>query len=386
VAVLDTGFHGYQAHLGTTLPLTVQVCSFRFDGNLEAKDSEHGILCAEVIHTLAPEAELLLANWEPECPDQFLAAVRWARRQGARIISCSIIMPSWSDCEGHGRVHEELVRLLAPPSPPQDGGGRGGGGDALFFASAGNTAQRHWSGPFEDGGDGYHVWRDAAGAADRENSIRPWGSDRVSVELCCPSTSAYEVTVSDASTETIVGRTQSIDRGGAGSAVVAFMPEPGHEYRVRVRRPPHLPPPRVGGDKGGAGEFHLVVLGGSLRYSRSEGSIPFPGDGCEVIAVGAADATGRRLVYSSCGPKHGAAKPDLVATVPFPSRWRARPFSGTSAAAPQAGALAALLWSRHADWNAQQIRTALQNATCPCSANSPAWEIGHGLLRLPRPD
>ena len=29
-------------------------------------------------------------------------------------------------------------------------------------------------------------------------------------------------------------------------------------------------------------------------------------------------------------------KPDLVATVPFPSGWRTRPFSGTSAAAPQA--------------------------------------------------
>ena len=81
-----------------------------------------------------------------------------------------------------------------------------------------------------------------------------------------------------------------------------------------------------------------------------------------------------------------AAKPDLVATVQFPSRWRPRPFAGTSAAAPQASALAALLWSRHSDWNASQIRNALQNAARPCSANSPAWETGHGLLRLPSPE
>lgn len=375
VAVLDTGFHGYQAHLGTTLPPAVQVCSFRFDGNLEAKDSEHGILCAEVIHTLAPEAELLLANWEPECPDQFLAAVRWARRQGARILSCSIIMPSWSDCEGHGRIHEELTHLLAPPSPLQNGGGRGGAGDALFFASAGNTAQRHWSGPFEDGGGGYHIWRDAAGAAHRENVLHPWGGERVSVELCCPNPSVYEVVVSDAVTEKIVGRAQSTHEGGTGSAVVAFMPERGRDYQARVRSL---------GNAGG--EFHLVVLGGGLCHASSAGSIPFPGDGSEVLAVGAVDASGRRLAYSSCGSKHGAAKPDLVATVPFPSRWRSRPFAGTSAAAPQAGALAALIWSRHTDWKAGQIRMALQNAARPCSASSPAWETGHGLLRLPPVD
>ncbi len=369
VAVLDSGFHGYQAHLGAALPRSVQVRSFRFDGNLEAKDSSHGLLCAEVIHAIAPEAELLLANWEPEHPEQFLAAVRWARQQGARILSCSIIMPSWSDCAGHGRIHDELTRLLGPGD---------GAGDALFFASAGNTAQRHWSGPFEDGGDGYHVWKDAAGAAHRENVIHPWGSERVSVELCCPSASAYEVLVSDVGTERIVSRARSTDGGSTGSAVAAFVPEPGRDYQVRIRR---LNSASSGTTS--AIPFHLVVLGGSLRHTSSAGSIPFPGDGNEVIAVGAVDATGRRLAYSSCGPKGGAAKPDLVATVPFPSRWRPRPFAGTSAAAPQAGALAALLWSRHPDWNAQQIRMALLNAAHPCVASSPAWETGRGILHLP---
>src|SRR5262245_59084281 len=37
VAVLDSGFSGYQAHLGAALPPTVKTRSFRFDGNLEAK-------------------------------------------------------------------------------------------------------------------------------------------------------------------------------------------------------------------------------------------------------------------------------------------------------------------------------------------------------------
>ncbi len=365
VAILDSGFHGYREHLGKALPKSVSVRSFRFDGNLEAKDSQHGILCAEVIHSLAPEADLLLANWEPEHPQQFLAAVRWARREGARIVSCSIIMPTWSDCEGRGRVHDELTRLLSPT---------GGEGHALFFASAGNTAQRHWSGSFEDGGDGYHVWKRDDGIALTENVIRPWGRERVSVELCCPSGDRYEVSVLDASTKEVVTGATSREIGGANCAVAAFIPETDREYRVRVHA--------LGKAKG---KFHLVVLGGSLLHARSVGSIPFPGDGAEVIAVGAVDTLGRRLTYSSCGAKGGPIKPDFVATVPFPSGWRSRPFAGTSAAAPQAGALAALLWSRHPEWKAEQIREALQNATRPCSADSATWETGRGLMRLPEP-
>ncbi len=358
IAVLDSGFNGYRAHLGRALPRDVKTHSFRFDGNLEAKDSQHGILCAEVIHTLAPEAKLLLANWEPEHPDQFLYAVRWACREGARIISCSVIMPTWSDCEGHGRIHEELARLL--------------GGDVLFFASAGNTALRHWSGPYEEGGAGYHVWRHTDDGAQTDNPIAPWGSERVSVELCCPSGAGYELSVWDATSEESIGRMRSVNARGSGHAVVGFFPESGHDYRVRVRRL-----------RTESGRFHLVVLGGGLRYASSPGSIPFPGDGPEVLAVGAVDSTGRRLGYSSCGLKRGAMKPDLVAAVPFPSGWRARPFAGTSAAAPQGAALAALVWSRHLDWNARLVGNALKDAARPCSPDSAAWERGHGMIRLP---
>src|SRR5262249_46282740 len=68
IAVLDSGFRGYREHLGKSLPAHVTMKSFRGDGDLEAKPSQHGILCAEVLHALAPEAELLLANWDPNRP------------------------------------------------------------------------------------------------------------------------------------------------------------------------------------------------------------------------------------------------------------------------------------------------------------------------------
>jgi hypothetical protein len=364
VAILDTGFCGYREHLGKALPASVRVHSFRRDGNLEARDSRHGILCAEVVHTLAPDAELLLANWETEQPEQFLDAVRWARGQGARVMTCSLIMPTWSDGAGHGPVHEELTRLVGRGDRP---------GDVLFFASAGNIAQRHWGGAFRDAGDGWHVWAPGETGPVIDNPIHPWGGERVSVELYW-SSGSYELVVRDTTTDREIGRAQTqvlSPREGVPHAVVAFMPQERHAYSARVSRLDN-----------GSGPFHLAVLGGGLRCSRRRGSIPFPGDGHEVMAVGAVDASGRRCDYSACGPTLEQVKPDLVAQVPFPSSWRPLPFSGTSAASPQAAALAALVWSRHADWNAQAVRDTLRLAARPSPA-ALKWEMGQGLIHLP---
>jgi subtilisin family serine protease len=125
------------------------------------------------------------------------------------------------------------------------------------------------------------------------------------------------------------------------------------------------------------------VLGGGLRYSVRRGSIPFPGDGPEVVAVGAVGADGHRLAYSSCGPNSPRPKPELVAPVPFPSLWRSRPFAGTSAAAPQAAALAVLLWSRHPDWTPLQVRATLCSAARHAGTTRHNCDTGYGQIHLP---
>jgi subtilisin family serine protease len=367
VAVLDSGFRGYRSHLGKALPAQVTVRSFRKDGNLEARDSQHGILCAEVIHALAPEAELLFANWDADSPAQFLDALRWARRQGAKVVSCSLIMPSWSDGEGGGAVNEAAAQIA--------GSGREAG-DLLCFACAGNTAQRHWCGPFHDGGDGFHEWCPGR----KDNTLRPWGHDKVSVELYWQPGANYDLYVFDATTGKEVGR--SLLRLGAkrnaarGCAVVRFTPEAHHTYRVRVHGGR-----RTGHDK--PGSFHLVVLGGGLDCSTAQGSISCPADGPAFLAVGAVDGDGRRVSYSSCGPNSCRPKPDFVAPVPFPSLWRDRPFAGTSAAAPQAAALAALWWSRYPDWTAAQVGAGLRKSARDLGPPGHDCETGYGLIRLP---
>jgi hypothetical protein len=360
VAIIDTGFRGWRKQLGKALPAHVTVHSFRKDGNLEYRDSQHGILCGEVVHTLAPDADLLFANWEPGHEDQFLAAVRWAREQGARIVSVSVITPSWSDGAGGGTVHRALSNLLGPGTKP---------GDQICFASAGNTTDRHWAGHFHDGGDGWHCWHEKL----TDNALTPWGDDEIYVELYGRAGGTYELHVYDADTGREVGHAATdphqVDRL---SAAVRFSPVTGHSYRLRVR---HVAGP--------AGDFHICTTFASLGYTTAGANVCFPGDGKEVVALGAVDEQLHRQGYSACGTNLPRPKPDLVAVVPFPSSFRARPFGGTSAAAPQAAAMAALCWSRHPDWSAARIRQAMQSAAIDLNTPGPDFETGYGLIHVP---
>ncbi|MGE3808743.1 MAG: S8 family serine peptidase [Gemmataceae bacterium] len=358
VAILDSGFRGYRDHLGKALPKQVTVKSFRQDGDLEARDSQHGILCAEIIHAVAPAAELLFANWDTDQPQQYLKAAQWARQQGARIISCSIIMPSWSDGEGGGDIANAFADIL----------GRGDRkGDVVCFASAGNTAERHWAGNFKPGENGWHQWE----TGKTQNAVSPWNTDRVSVELYYKTGADYDLVVVDQAGKR-VGRMLEHPGNDRSCRVVVFLPEEWNNYRVLLRL-----------RKGEASPFHLVVLGGGLAMARKNGSIPFPGDTRGVCAVGAVYDDGNRASYSSCGPNSVRPKPDLVATIPFPSLWRERPFTGTSAAAPQAAGLAALVWSMHPDWSADKVRFTLQSAARDLGPTGHDHETGFGHVSLP---
>lgn len=362
VAILDSGFRNYREQLGKSLPSQVVVKSFRADGNLEARDSQHGILCGEVVHALAPDAEILLINWEPDSPERFLDAVRWSRQQGAQIISCSVIMPSWSDGEGGGPIHTALTQILGKGSTNPD---------VLFFASAGNTAKRHWSGTFRDHGDGWHEWKPGV----TENTLYPWGKERVSVELCWSGTANYDLYVYEGESAVEVAR--SIARPGEQrcSAVARFQADPAKRYSFRVKASGPNPAP-----------FHCVALHSGLEHFSTRGSICFPADGPEVLAIGAVDENLRRMYYSSCGPNSICPKPNLVASVPFPSLWREKPFAGTSAASPQAAGVAAVLWSRNINWPADKVKAALHTSAQDLGTPGHDVEFGYGLLRLPDDD
>jgi subtilisin family serine protease len=356
VAILDTGFRGYREFEGRFLPNNILTKTLRTDGDLESRNSQHGILCAEIVHALAPDAELMLVSWQPDSPDSFVRAIDFAKNAGAKIITCSVIMPCWSDGEGGGPTHAALRPII---------GSGYSANDLLCVTCAGNLAKRHWSGAFNDDGQGNHRWPGGASV----NHITAFGDEAISAEVFWPGRGAYSLRVADEHGRE-VGRAQSTAMQPR-SAVVRFLPRPKGTYMIQVRH-----------DGGPAGPFHLAVLGASLTHHAASGSIPFPGDGPEWFTVGAWE-NGRRAEYSSCGPNSAAPKPDVVAAVPLASAWRPQPFGGTSAAAPQAAGLAALYWSKNPKATANEIRTVLRIAARDVHDPGFDYETGFGLLRLP---
>src|SRR5262249_34285005 len=155
--------------------------------------------------------------------------------------------PSWSDGEGGGAVNDEVTRLL--------GDGKGAG-DVLCFASAGNTAQRHWSGPFRADDAGFHQWR----RGQASHGLKPWATERGGGGLYGRTGLPVTLSVFDATTGASVGSSDVrplLLGSDGGCAVVRFLPQPHHVYRVQVRA-------ARGPGPAEAAAFHLSVLGAGL--------------------------------------------------------------------------------------------------------------------------
>lgn len=141
VAILDVGFAGYQSLMGTELPNIPSSHIRSFAGDISGNGEEHGTAVAEVVFDVAPEAEMYLVNASNEV--EFDNAVDWLIEQRVDVINTSWVYPCGGPVNGTGRVNE-WVRRSAEAG-------------ILWVASAGNFAERHWSGRFSDtDGDGWH--------------------------------------------------------------------------------------------------------------------------------------------------------------------------------------------------------------------------------------
>src|SRR5205823_1612561 len=116
--------------------------------------------------------------------------------------------------------------------------------------------------------------------------LTPWGEDRVSVELYWQAdANDYDLAVTD-DRGASVGRCATHRGDDRCCSVVSFKPEGHCTYQVQLRQ-----------TRGQGGPFHLVVLGGGLRYATRQGSIACPADNPAVLAVGAVHGDGRRASY-----------------------------------------------------------------------------------------
>ncbi len=137
IAIIDGGFQGYSAKLGGELPASVVVKNF-VDGQPDAEvdaTTPHGTACAEIVHDMAPSAQLYLIKIATDADlDQ---AVSYAIAQGVDVISTSLTFLNVTPGDGTGRFATMADRARAA--------------GILWVTAAGNYRETHWSGTSTDG-------------------------------------------------------------------------------------------------------------------------------------------------------------------------------------------------------------------------------------------
>ena len=146
IGIIDLGFAGYASLLGTELPASVTTQDFCGGGLTTA--TEHGTAVAEIVHEVAPGAQLYLICFNTEV--DLASAEAYAKAQGIKIINHSV---SWFDTwrgDGNGPAG-------TPDATVKDARNNG----ILWVNAAGNQGQNHWNGTYVDDGCGFAVFNPA---------------------------------------------------------------------------------------------------------------------------------------------------------------------------------------------------------------------------------
>jgi Subtilase family len=373
---------------------TFKDATFPVVGNLGCKapgSSSHGAAVGEIVKEMAPATTVVGYCIENEVDLGNAAAL--AQQDGARVIVESL---SWLN-GGPGTA------AGAAQDTPQGIAELAHDRGVLWVNSAGNFAQRHWSGGFSDAdGDG---WTEFA-AGDEGNSVTvPGGrtlcgylkwndwptsgqnynfflyrqsttptSDQVSTGAANPS-----VTPLAHSTNQQAGDERPTEQlcwtNSSNAAENVFLAI----QRVAANRQPR---------------FDLFITAFDLQYQQLAGSLAEPATSPLVLGVGAACWQGNALEsYSSRGPTiDGRVKPDLVGpdsvSSPFNefggySECGYSGFRGTSAAAPHVAGAAALVLSRNPGWTPDQVGAYLEQQATNMGPAGADNDSGAGMLHLP---
>jgi len=370
VGVLDLGFAGYEDLLGVELPDGVPVATFGWYDEEEI----HGTACAEILHEVAPGAELFFA-WYDGTDAAMGEAVEWLLDQGVDIVSHSangLVGPrdgsAWD---------AQLVDDLAAKG-------------ILWVNSAGNEAFSHYQGVFADeDGDGFHEF------APGEEMLALYNAGGVLVFLMWEddwnqAALDYDLFLYDAAGEALFS-SEDVQSGEVGQEPVeGIQYETGGEtvyaavkaYDVdQVDRPVMLD--------------IFTDSGTEVAYPSPGHSIGPPADALGSLTVGAANWWDDSLAgYSSQGPTaDGRLKPEISAPTSVSGfnyggaviDDEESGFNGTSASCPHVAGAAALVWQAYPEFGRQDVLDFLLDNVLDLGAGGPDTGYGYGRLQLSSP-
>jgi len=362
IGILDLGFDGYKDLLGTGLPSGVTVKSFRYGQEIDQTGEVHGSACAELIHAVAPEAELFFSAYETDTEEKL--ATEWFASQGVRIISNST-GGSYGPKDGTS-VIANLVNDLTSEY------------DILWINSAGNQAQTHYRGVFTDtDGDGFHEF-DNNGSEGM--GIYAMGDDLLALNWDDweQGSEDYSLLLLNQDME-LIASSENIQDGGDDSAEI-FSYDFRHKgiYYVAIRAE-HYTRPAL---------FDFFTYDSDVEFPSAAGSLLTPADAFGSFTVGAVETFDETLaVYSSQGPTDdGRLKPDISAPTGMQTMTYAdKSFAGTSASAPQVAGAAALIWQANPDFSQSDVKDFLVARAVDKGVLGPDNEYGAGRLWLGDP-
>ncbi len=315
--------------LGRDLPPEdrVHTKSFVEDDDIE-NDEEHGTAVSEIIYDIVPEVELYLSNIETS--GDLDSAVTWMIDNDVHVINMSLGFFAAGPGNGTGPIVDIVERAPQRNIP--------------FVTSAGNQADRHWIGPYEDDDD--DGFNDFA-PGDESNAFMASAGDEIDIFMSwdfndySSSSQDFDLLLLDSSGR-IIAQSRSRQQGNVGdwaSEDISILAPRNGTYHIVIQRISASLPEIL--------QLHTFFSG--LQFVEPEMSLTIPADGREVVAAGALyQGNGRPEFFSSRGPtKDGRIKPDFGAPDGVSTEtYGPVGFFGTSAAAPHTAGAVALLVGR----------------------------------------
>ncbi|MCK4579828.1 MAG: S8 family serine peptidase, partial [Dehalococcoidia bacterium] len=370
VAVIDGGFEGLTAALSAG-ELAHVVFTRDYTGDGLETGGVHGTACAEIVHDMAPAADLLLMKIDSTV--DLANAVSDAIYQGADVITHSMGWFNTNFYDGTGVIAQIVTQAV--------------NSGILWVNSAGNSATGgHWEGAWQDtDGDG---WLDFA-PGDEENTLYLEGGQTIGLLFtwdAWPATDQdYDLYLVDEWGNVVAGSGSYQNGTQEPTERIFYMAPVAGNYGIKVEAYDAPAHPRM--------ELFCLYYGSPLEYDAAVSTITAPANAPFVLTVGAIDwhnwETGPQESFSSQGPTNSSQyaasiiKPDICGADAVSGMSYGSSFKGTSASSPQVAGAAALVWSRYPHWGATDVRDWLESNAVDMGAWGKDNIYGYGRLFLP---